>query len=123
MHHPAAAESAAEARPISSRSIVANRPANNAGTNRAAVRSHWFTLSFRGVPELVVRFSHVNLDDGAVQGGSFDKTYLGINWLGDPAVEVRHRVGTHVAGSLREDGRDEQRDYASAVDLLNGRPR
>ena len=33
-----------------------------------------------GAPELVVRFSHVDLDDGAVQGGSFDKTYLGLNW-------------------------------------------
>jgi phosphate-selective porin OprO/OprP len=33
-----------------------------------------------GAPELVVRFSHVDLDDGVVQGGSFDKTYLGLNW-------------------------------------------
>jgi len=33
-----------------------------------------------GAPELVARFSHVDLDDGAVQGGKFDKTYLGINW-------------------------------------------
>jgi phosphate-selective porin OprO/OprP len=33
-----------------------------------------------GAPEVVVRFSHVDLDDGVVQGGSFDKTYLGLNW-------------------------------------------
>ncbi len=33
-----------------------------------------------GAPELVARFSHVDLDDGVVQGGTFDKTYLGINW-------------------------------------------
>jgi len=33
-----------------------------------------------GAPELVARFAHVDLDDGAVQGGKFDKTYLGINW-------------------------------------------
>jgi len=33
-----------------------------------------------GAPELVVRYSHVDLNDGAVQGGAFDKTYLGINW-------------------------------------------
>lgn len=33
-----------------------------------------------GAPELVARFSHEDLDDGAVQGGAFDKTYLGINW-------------------------------------------
>lgn len=33
-----------------------------------------------GAPELVARFSHEDLDDGTVQGGSFDKTYLGINW-------------------------------------------
>ena len=33
-----------------------------------------------GAPELVFRFSHVDLDDQEVSGGSFDKTYLGINW-------------------------------------------
>ena len=33
-----------------------------------------------GAPELVARFSHEDLNDGAVQGGRFDKTYLGINW-------------------------------------------
>lgn len=33
-----------------------------------------------GAPELVARFSHVDLDDGPVRGGSFDKTYLGLNW-------------------------------------------
>jgi len=33
-----------------------------------------------GAPELVARFSHEDLDDGVVQGGSFDKTYLGLNW-------------------------------------------
>jgi len=33
-----------------------------------------------GAPELVVRFSHDDLDDGTVQGGTFDKTYLGLNW-------------------------------------------
>ena len=32
-----------------------------------------------GAPELVARFSHDDLDDGVVQGGSFDKTYLGVN--------------------------------------------
>ena len=31
-------------------------------------------------PELVARFSHVDLDSGTIRGGSFDKTYLGINW-------------------------------------------
>jgi len=33
-----------------------------------------------GAPELVARFSHVDLDGGSIQGGKFDKTYLGINW-------------------------------------------
>jgi len=33
-----------------------------------------------GAPELVARFSHEDFDDGVVQGGKFDKTYLGINW-------------------------------------------
>ena len=33
-----------------------------------------------GAPELVVRFSHEDLNDGSVQGGKFDKTYLGLNW-------------------------------------------
>ncbi len=33
-----------------------------------------------GAPELVARFSHEDFDDGMVQGGKLDKTYLGINW-------------------------------------------
>jgi len=33
-----------------------------------------------GAPELVARFSHVDLNDGVVQGGRFDKTYVGLNW-------------------------------------------
>ncbi len=33
-----------------------------------------------GAPELVARFSHIDLDDGPVHGGEFDKTYVGINW-------------------------------------------
>ncbi len=33
-----------------------------------------------GAPELVLRFSHEDLDDGFVHGGTFDKTYLGVNW-------------------------------------------
>src|ERR1039458_118794 len=33
-----------------------------------------------GAPELVARFSHVDLDGGEVLVGKFDKTYLGINW-------------------------------------------
>lgn len=33
-----------------------------------------------GAPEIVARFSHVDLDDGVVEGGTFDKTYLGLNW-------------------------------------------
>ncbi|MCW5558706.1 MAG: hypothetical protein KIT22_12870 [Verrucomicrobiae bacterium] len=41
---------------------------------RVMPKSRW------GAPELVVRFSHIDLDDGRVQGGAFDKTYLGVNW-------------------------------------------
>ncbi len=33
-----------------------------------------------GSPELVARFSHEDMDDGFVHGGTFDKTYLGLNW-------------------------------------------
>lgn len=33
-----------------------------------------------GAPELVARYSHVDLDDGMVQGGTFNKTYFGANW-------------------------------------------
>lgn len=33
-----------------------------------------------GAPELVARYSHLDLDDGLVQGGTFNKTYLGVNW-------------------------------------------
>lgn len=35
---------------------------------------HW------GAPELVARFSHLDLDDNSIEGGSLDKTMLGINW-------------------------------------------
>jgi phosphate-selective porin OprO/OprP len=33
-----------------------------------------------GAPEIVARLSTVDLDDGSVAGGSFDKVYLGVNW-------------------------------------------
>jgi phosphate-selective porin OprO/OprP len=41
---------------------------------RVMPRGRW------GAPELVARFSHDDLEDGAVHGGTFDKTYLGLNW-------------------------------------------
>jgi phosphate-selective porin OprO and OprP len=41
---------------------------------RVMPRGRW------GAPELVLRYTHEDLDDGVVQGGSFDKTYLGVNW-------------------------------------------
>ena len=33
-----------------------------------------------GAPELVVRFSRLDFDDGLVRGGTMDKTYVGLNW-------------------------------------------
>lgn len=42
-----------------------------------------------GAPELVARISHVDLDDGPVQGGKMDNAYLGINWW----VTRRWKVG------------------------------
>ncbi|MEZ5312629.1 MAG: hypothetical protein R2862_02730 [Thermoanaerobaculia bacterium] len=33
-----------------------------------------------GAPELVARISHVDLDDGPVRGGSFDRIYFGFDW-------------------------------------------
>jgi phosphate-selective porin OprO/OprP len=36
--------------------------------------------AYIAAPELVVRFSHEDLVSGVVQGGSFNKTYLGMNW-------------------------------------------
>ena len=33
-----------------------------------------------GAPELVARFSHVDLDNRSVAGGSYDRTSLGLNW-------------------------------------------
>jgi phosphate-selective porin OprO/OprP len=33
-----------------------------------------------GAPEVVARFSHVDTDEGTVSGGSFNKTYFGVNW-------------------------------------------
>jgi len=43
-------------------------------TGRIFPQYHW------GAPELVARFSRVDLIDGPVQGGKFYKTYLGVNW-------------------------------------------
>ncbi|MGE0639788.1 MAG: OprO/OprP family phosphate-selective porin [Thermoanaerobaculia bacterium] len=42
-----------------------------------------------GAPELVARISHVDLDDGPVHGGSFDKLYLGLDWW----ATLRWKVG------------------------------
>ena len=33
-----------------------------------------------GAPELVLRYSHVDLESGNLEGGSYDKIYFGINW-------------------------------------------
>ena len=33
-----------------------------------------------GAPELVVRYANVTLDDRLVAGGSFENTYVGVNW-------------------------------------------
>ena len=33
-----------------------------------------------GAPELAARFSHDDLDDGVVHGGTFVKTYPGLSW-------------------------------------------
>lgn len=41
---------------------------------RIIPKSRW------GALELVARFSSEDLNSGSVQGGSFDKTYVGINW-------------------------------------------
>ena len=41
---------------------------------RVMPTGHW------GAPEIVARYSNVDLDDGAIQGGKFDKIYLGVNW-------------------------------------------
>ncbi len=53
-----------------------NRPYNHTVgyTGRIVPQYHW------GAPELVARFSRVDLIDGSVQGGKFYKTYLGVNW-------------------------------------------
>jgi phosphate-selective porin OprO/OprP len=41
-----------------------------------------------GAPELVARFSHVDLNDELVLGGKFDKTYLGINWWANQRMKL-----------------------------------
>jgi len=41
---------------------------------RVMPRGRW------GAPELVARFSHVDLEDGSIAGGVFDKVYVGVNW-------------------------------------------
>ena len=51
---------------------------------RVMPRGRW------GAPELVVRYSHEDLDAGLVHGGYFDKTYLGVNWW----ATRRWKIGT-----------------------------
>jgi phosphate-selective porin OprO/OprP len=47
----------------------------NVGYARRVIpRGRW------GAPELVLRFSHVDLDSRSVQGGEFDRISTGINW-------------------------------------------
>jgi phosphate-selective porin OprO/OprP len=41
---------------------------------RVIPKSRW------GAPELVARFAHVDLADGVVDGGEFDRVSLGLNW-------------------------------------------
>lgn len=47
---------------------------NVAYARRVIPKGRW------GAPELAARFSHVDLDDEGIDGGSFDKTMLGLNW-------------------------------------------
>ncbi len=42
-----------------------------------------------GAPELVLRFSHVNLDNRSVQDGEFDRVMAGINWW----ATTRRKIG------------------------------
>ncbi len=51
-------------------------------TRRIIPKSRW------GALELVARFSSVDLDNGSVHGGSFDKTYPGINWWATRRAKV-----------------------------------
>ncbi len=46
----------------------------NGYTGRIIPKYHW------GAPELVARFSRVDLNDETVSGGKFYKTYFGMNW-------------------------------------------
>ena len=41
---------------------------------RVAPKAQW------GAPEVVAQFSHVDLEDGVIHGGSFDRFGLGMNW-------------------------------------------
>jgi phosphate-selective porin OprO/OprP len=43
-------------------------------TGRIVPKYYW------GAPELVAQFSRIDLNDGPVEGGAFDETYLGFNW-------------------------------------------
>jgi phosphate-selective porin OprO/OprP len=39
---------------------------------------------YQGAIELVARYSNVDIDDAAISGGRFHKTYLGANWWATP---------------------------------------
>lgn len=44
-----------------------------------------------GAPELIVRYAREDLDDGVVQGGTFDIVELGLNWW----ATRRWKAGLH----------------------------
>jgi phosphate-selective porin OprO and OprP len=49
-----------------------------------------------GAVEVAARYSHLDLDDGAVRGGIMDIGMLGVNWYWSPFVKTRFNYG--VAG-------------------------
>ena len=57
---------------------------------RVMPRGRW------GAPEIVLRDSHVDLEDGVVHGGEFDKTHLGLNWW----ATRRWKFGVGLGGYL-----------------------
>jgi phosphate-selective porin len=61
-----------------------NRPYDRkaAFARRIIPKSRW------GAVEVVGRYSHVNLDDKSVKGGTLDKYYAGVNWWTSPQWHI-----------------------------------
>lgn len=69
------------------------------GRVRLKNRFHWKHRTW-GAWQLAARFSHLDLDDGAIRGGTVNNVTLGLNWHVTPWVRIMANfVRSHLKGS------------------------